>query len=168
MIYAWGVGGCCVSWQEVGRREVDHSERWESWKPVAEFPRGSTWTVSSGRVSLRGPRFPAPTQQREATHQLHTQVSQGVNLDSLLGHGLSWGALDFRLPPSRERGYIPSSLSLFGLFYKYLLSTSLPPRPPGSSPALASGLRTGLGAKPGSAPDLTGQSLVGRHTANRK
>ena len=53
--------------------------------------------------------------------------------------------------------YTPSSLSPFSLFHRDLLSTSLPPCPPGSSPALASVLRTGFGAKPGSAPALEGR-----------
>lgn len=51
----------------------------------------------------------------------------------------------------------PSSLSPFSSFHRDLLSTSLPPCPPGSSPALAAMLRTGLGAKPGSAPALEGR-----------
>lgn len=127
-----------------------------------QFPR-------AGSVS-GGPRFPAPTQKREATHPA-THPSFPGDQPGLFSSGrVCLGAGEGpRFPaPTHQTGYTPSSLSLFSLFYKYLLSTSLPPRPPGSSPAPASGLRTGLGAKPGSAPALAGRSLVGRHTANRK
>ena len=166
MIYAWGGGAVFPGRKLAGGKETTVRDgKAGSQRP--SFPGGQPGQFPRQGLSQGALISSSHPAERGYTPAAHPSFPGGQP-GQLLGHGLSWGALDFRLPPSRERGYTPSSLSLFGLFYKYLLSTSLPPRPPGSSPAPASGLRTRLGAKPGSAPDLTGQSLVGRHTANRK
>lgn len=162
--------GCCVSWQVLAEgRETTVRDR-KAGSQQLEFPRGQPGQFPrAGSVSGVLDFQPPPRRERLHT-QLPTRSFPG-DQPGLFSSGrvfLGRGRAPRFPAPTHQTGYTPSSLSLFSLFYKYLLSTSLPPRPPGSSPVTGPQAENRVRSSQASAPALAGKKPGGRHTANRK